>query len=146
MGDDEQLLQVATTASIACGFHAGDPVIMARTVALARRHGVAVGAHPGHLDLYGFGRRRITGEPPEGLATMIVYRPGALLTDTGEVVERALRIVEEGAVVSASGRVLPLPCDSLCVHGDTPGALAMARALRAALEAAGVTVAAFTAS
>jgi UPF0271 protein len=71
-------------------------------------------------------------------------RPGALLTDTGEVVERALRIVEEGAVVSASGRVLPLPCDSLCVHGDTPGALATARALRAALEAAGVTVAAFT--
>jgi UPF0271 protein len=237
MGDDEQLLQVVTTASIACGFHAGDPVIMARTVALARRHGVAVGAHPGHLDLYGFGRRRITGEPPEELATMVVYqvgalgaiaaregvrlghvklhgalsnaaavdealagavaeaicaldptlswlvpsgsemaaaaqrcglravhevfadrgyddagdllprdRPGALLTDTGEVVERALRIVEEGAVVSASGRVLPLPCDSLCVHGDTPGALATARALRAALEAAGVTVRSFAAS
>jgi UPF0271 protein len=237
MGDDEQLLQVVTTASIACGFHAGDPVIMARTVALARRHGVAVGAHPGHLDLYGFGRRRITGEPPEELATMVVYqvgalgaiaaregvrlghvklhgalsnaaavdealagavaeaicaldptlswlvpsgsemaaaaqrcglravhevfadrgyddagdllprdRPGALLTDTGEVVERALRIVEAGAVVSASGRVLPLPCDSLCVHGDTPGALATARALRAALEAAGVTVRSFAAS
>ncbi|HEY2703492.1 MAG TPA: 5-oxoprolinase subunit PxpA [Candidatus Dormibacteraeota bacterium] len=237
MGDDEQLLQVVTTTSIACGFHAGDPVIMARTVALARRHGVAVGAHPGTLDLYGFGRRRFSGEPPDELATMVVYqvgalgalaaregvrlrhvklhgalsnaaavdvdladavaeaicaldpllawlvpsgsemglaaqryglravhevfadrgydddgnlllrdRPGALLTDTGEVVERALRIVEAGAVVSVSGRVLPLRCDSLCVHGDTPGALATARGLRAGLEAAGVTVAAFGAS
>ena len=234
MGDDERLLEVVTTANVACGFHAGDPVIMARTVALARSHGVAVGAHPGHLDLYGFGRRRISGEPPDELATMVVYqvgalraiaaregvrlghvklhgalsnaaavdpllagavagairdldpglawlvpsgsemaaaaercglravhevfadrgyddegdllprdRPGALLTDTGEVVERALRIVEAGAVMSTSGRVLPLPCDSLCVHGDTPGALATARALRAALEAAGVMVASF---
>jgi UPF0271 protein len=235
MGDDEGLLEVVTTANVACGFHAGDPVIMARTVRLARQHGVAVGAHPGHLDLYGFGRRRIAGEDPAELATMVVYqvgalraiaeregvrlghvklhgalsnaaavdpvlagavaeaictcgpslawlvpsgsemsaaavrcglravhevfadrgydddgdlvargRPGALLVDTGEVVERALRIVEEGAVVSVSGRVLPLPCDSLCVHGDTPGALETARRLRAALESAGVTVAAFT--
>ncbi|HEX3604907.1 MAG TPA: 5-oxoprolinase subunit PxpA [Candidatus Dormibacteraeota bacterium] len=237
MGDDEGLLGVVTTANVACGFHAGDPLIMARTVALAREHGVAVGAHPGTLDLFGFGRRPIGGAPPAELATMVVYqvgalravaaragvrvghvklhgalsnaaavdatlasaiaeaicdvdptlawlvpsgsemaaaaracglravhevfadrgydddgdllardRPGAVLTDTGAVVERALRIVEQGAVLSASGRPLPLRCDSLCVHGDTPGALETTRVLRAALEHAGVRVAAFAAS
>lgn len=237
MGDDEGLLEVVTTANVACGFHAGDPLIMDRTVALAASRGVAVGAHPGTLDLHGFGRRPISGEPPAELATMVVYqvgalraiaarrgvrlrhvklhgalsnaaavdlalagavaeairdldptlcwlvpsgsemaaaaarcglravhevfadrgyddegdllprnRTGAVLTDAGEVVERALRILEEGAVVSASGRVVPLACDSLCVHGDTPGALAMARALRAGLESAGVEVAAFAPS
>ena len=78
MGDDEVLLEVVTTANVACGFHAGDPLIMRRTVAAAAARGVAVGAHPGLNDLWGFGRRQISGQRPEDLATMVVYQVGAL--------------------------------------------------------------------
>src|SRR5438128_2484641 len=59
IGDDQMLMSIITTANIACGFHAGDPATMSRTVALAKQHGVVVGAHPGVPDLLGFGRRYI---------------------------------------------------------------------------------------
>jgi UPF0271 protein len=78
MGDDEALLDVVTTVNIACGLHAGDPLIMARTVRLAAARGVGVGAHPGPNDLWGFGRRDLTGEPVEDLATLVSYQVGAL--------------------------------------------------------------------
>jgi UPF0271 protein len=65
MGNDEALIPLMTSVNIACGAHAGDPVVMRRTVELAARHGVAIGAHPGYPDLQGFGRRALTLSPGE---------------------------------------------------------------------------------
>lgn len=78
MGDDAALLAIVSSASIACGFHAGDPLIMHRTVQRALQQGVAIGAHPGFNDLQGFGRRRILGISHERLSADIVYQIGAL--------------------------------------------------------------------
>jgi UPF0271 protein len=75
-GDDEAMLSIVTSANVACGLHAGDPEIMARTFAIARERGVAVGAHPGFPDLWGFGRRRLpfsTGE----IERLVAYQIGA---------------------------------------------------------------------
>ncbi len=77
LGCDEDILEVVTSANVACGFHAGDPVIMDRTVALALAKGVAVGAHPGHHDLRGFGRRPIQA-PPEEVEADVLYQVAAL--------------------------------------------------------------------
>jgi UPF0271 protein len=78
IGDDARMLEIVTTANVACGFHAGDPVVMRRTIQLARAAGVAVGAHPSFMDLYGFGRRRISGERPEDLEAQLIYQIAAM--------------------------------------------------------------------
>lgn len=78
IGDDGQMLETVTTANVACGFHAGDPVVMRRTIRLARQAGVAVGAHPSFMDLIGFGRRRILGESPEDIEAQLVYQIAAM--------------------------------------------------------------------
>lgn len=77
LGNDEGVMPLVTTANIACGFHGGDPLVMAHTAALVREHGVAAGSHPGYPDLLGFGRRqyRLT---PEEAAAYIRYQTGAL--------------------------------------------------------------------
>ena len=75
--DDEAMLELVTSANVACGFHAGDPRTMDRTVALAAKHGVAVGAHPGHHDLRGFGRRAIASGADEVEAD-VIYQVGAI--------------------------------------------------------------------
>jgi 5-oxoprolinase (ATP-hydrolysing) subunit A len=77
IGDDDALLAVVTSANIACGFHAGDPVVMVRTVRTALEHGVAVGAHVGYPDLQGFGRRAMAIAPEE-LSACVTYQLGAL--------------------------------------------------------------------
>ncbi|MEJ5222986.1 MAG: 5-oxoprolinase subunit PxpA [Anaerolineales bacterium] len=77
LGDDAALMPFITSANIACGFHAGDPVVMQSTVRLAKRHGVAVGAHPGWPDLQGFGRREMTTAPDE-VEALVLYQVGAL--------------------------------------------------------------------
>ena len=77
LGDDDVLLPLITTASLACGFHGGDPVTMRETVATAVEHGVAVGAHPGLPDLLGFGRREMDVSP-EDLRAYVIYQAGAL--------------------------------------------------------------------
>lgn len=77
MGRDSEVMPHITSANVACGWHAGDPSVMDRTVALASRHGVAVGAHPGYPDLLGFGRRKLECSPEE-LTNYIVYQVGAL--------------------------------------------------------------------
>src|SRR5918912_3796824 len=77
LGDDEALLQVVTSANVACGFHAGDPVIMRRVCARAAERGVAIGAQVSYRDLAGFGRRRIDVDPAE-LTDEVVYQIGAL--------------------------------------------------------------------
>ena len=77
MGRDAELLEVVTSANLACGFHAGDPRTMLETIDLARAKGVAVGAHPGFPDLVGFGRREIQATPEEVYAD-VLYQIGAL--------------------------------------------------------------------
>jgi len=76
-GDDAQMLKIVTSANVACGFHAGDPEIMANTFRIAKENGVAVGAHPGFPDLWGFGRRRMEITPDELYADTI-YQIGAI--------------------------------------------------------------------
>ncbi|PXW64120.1 5-oxoprolinase subunit PxpA [Methylobacterium sp. B4] len=236
MGDDAALLDIVTSANVACGFHAGDPDIMVETVLAARARGVAVGAHPGFSDLRGFGRNRIQ-ESPKKIERDIAYQigalqacaalaggrvthvkahgalanltnedealagalaravagvdpslalvvmpglgaerageragltlvreiyadrayaedgtlaprssPGAVIHDAGEAASRVARMVGEGAVVTRGGRRLPVAIDTVCVHGDNPEALTMARAVRAGLEQAGLSLRPFAQS
>ncbi|WP_020187399.1 5-oxoprolinase subunit PxpA [Methylopila sp. 73B] len=235
-GDDGAMLDVVTSANVACGLHAGDPEIMASTFAMAKAKSVAVGAHPGFPDLWGFGRRRmpftaaeierlvayqvgaaqalaayaghrityvkahgalanlaaaerevadavakavkavdptlallaiaLTAQVPAGEAAGLAVhqeifadrgydeagqliargQPGALLQDADEAADRAIAMVEEGAIVTTSGARLKTPIRSICVHGDSDHAVAMARAVRERLRAAGVDLAAFAAA
>jgi len=231
LGHDAEMLDIVSSANVACGFHAGDPVVMAETVARARANRVDIGAHPSLLDLWGFGRRTIQGEAPEDVEKAVVYQIGALQAiavhgghrvthvkihgalnnmaaadlelaravargikavdrdlifvviagteleragialdlriarevyadrtyqDNGQLTprkqagavlhdgelaaRRVLQMVEEQAIRSVAGVKIPVSIDTICVHGDNPAAVGMARAVRAALERAGVTV------
>ncbi len=77
LGRDEDLMKHITAANVACGFHAGDPTVMANTIGAAKRHGVAVGAHPSLPDRQGFGRREMQLHPDE-LESLLTYQVGAL--------------------------------------------------------------------
>jgi 5-oxoprolinase (ATP-hydrolysing) subunit A len=219
MGDDEAMMPHITIANVACGFHASDPSVMARTVRLAKQHGVRVGAHPSLPDLQGFGRREMKMEPDE-LTNCIVYQVGALkgfldregmtlshvkphgslygmaarsdqvakavaeavkvfgvpvlgmagtmhekvyteaglefvseyyadlnYADDGALIitrehqavdselaaRRAAEAVESGKARSINGRPVAVRADSICVHSDTPNAIEVARAVRAAV-------------
>ena len=77
MGADAELLPLVTSANVACGFHGGDPTVIDRTVALAARLRLAIGAHPGHYDLRGFGRRPLA-VPPADIERDVLYQVGAL--------------------------------------------------------------------
>ncbi len=228
MGFDEEVIKHITSANIACGFHAGDPMWMRHTVDLALRHGVAIGAHPSFPDLNGFGRRNMVVSAEEAkndvtyqvgalqaftadkklqhvkphgamynmavndesLAQAICEsileidpdmilvalagsrwldiaedmglkvareifadralnadgtlvsrsQPGSVIHDTAEVVERSLRMVTEGKATAITGEQIDVQADSLCLHGDTPGAVEMAAALKRELEAADVEI------
>lgn len=227
MGEDQAMLEVVNSANIACGFHAGDPLVMRTTVRTARAAGVGLGAHPAYPDLQGFGRRpmkmaaaeleaaliyqigalagiaaaeggRLTHVKPHGalnnqacedaaLADTVARavrafdrnlillapalselltageraglqvaaevfadraytdagtlaprgEPGAVLHGPDAVVAHVQRLLDAGGIVATSGKRLPTAMHSICVHGDTPGAVDSARGLRAALEAAG---------
>ena len=78
IGDDAAMLDIVSSVNIACGFHAGDPCIMADTVNKARQRGLAIGAHPSFRDLHGFGRREIKGIPASELRNLMIYQVGAL--------------------------------------------------------------------
>ncbi len=231
LGHDAEMLEIVSSANVACGFHAGDPLVMAETVARARANQVDVGAHPSLLDLWGFGRRTIQGEDPADIEKAVVYQigalqaiarhaghrvthvkihgalnnmaaadpalagaiargikavdrdlifvviagtelervgaaadlriarevyadrsyqdngqltprksPGAVLHDADEAARRVLQLVEEQAIRSVNGVKIPVRVDTICVHGDNPAAVGMARAVRATLERAGVTI------
>jgi len=232
-GDDEALLDLVTSANVACGFHAGDPETMARTVAGALRRGVSIGAHVSYRDADGFGRRfidvaqtvlradvteqldalalacagagaRLAYVKPHGalyhavcthpgqaeavisailafdaslsilglpdtIATRLAaeagvttvveafadraYTPdgdlvprgtdGAVLHDPDLVADRVLELVTTGSVAAIDGTPVAIAARSICVHGDSPGAVAMARAVRFSLEAAGVSLVPF---
>src|SRR5437868_8982530 len=97
MGADAAILPHITSANIACGFHAGDPLGMARTVALAVQHGVAVGAHPGYPDLVGFGRRALDMAADE-LEAAVLYQIGALAALAGAQGVRLTHVKPHGAL------------------------------------------------
>ncbi len=235
LGDDAGMLELVSSANVACGFHAGDPATLLATCEQAVGRGVAIGAQVGYRDLAGFGRRfidvtpedltadvlyqlgaldglaraaggrvgylkphgalyntivhheaqaaavveavrRWPGEPlpvlglpgssflaqaeAAGLpvvreafadraytpqATLVSRRdPGAVLHDPAQIAARVVRLVTTGELVAQDGSTLAVQADSICLHGDTPGAVEMARQVRAALTEAGVTVRAFT--
>lgn len=97
MGADAEILALVTSASVACGFHAGDPVVMDRTVALAVRAGVALGAHPGHPDLRGFGRRALDAAPDE-IERDVIYQVGALQAFARAHGTRVVHVKPHGAL------------------------------------------------
>jgi 5-oxoprolinase (ATP-hydrolysing) subunit A len=117
MGDDAAMLGVVDSANVACGFHAGDPLVMRRTVATARQRGVSLGAHPSFPDLQGFGRRRIQMSTAE-VEAMLIYQIGALA---------ALARAEGSEVshVKPHGALNNMACE------DPPLAQAVARAVHA---------------
>jgi UPF0271 protein len=229
---DERLLRTITSGSIACGFHAGDPVVMRHTVRMAAAAGVSIGAHPGFPDLAGFGRREMNIEPRE-IADLVLYQIGALgaiakaegatlrhvkphgalynmsvrRADIAEAIARAaaefdqhlvlvglpgsallaagsglglrvaaeafadrsyeadgsltprhiagavsseperaaaraVRMVRDGEVTARDGSTFSVDVDTICVHGDAPGAAELAATVRARLEQAGIVIAA----
>lgn len=233
LGDDEALLAIVTSANIACGFHAGDPLTIRRACAGAVARGVAIGAQVSYRDLAGFGRREMD-VPPEELTAELLYQiaavdgiaraeggrvgyvkphgalyhrcardpvqaealaaaisaydkrlplltmpggetglaaaragltvvaeafadrayradgtlvprgqPGAVITDPAAAAARAASMVTSRTVRSVDGQQIPAEFRSFCVHGDTPGAVALAGAVRDALERAGAKVAPF---
>lgn len=230
LGLDREVLQYVSSANIATGWHAGDPLIMDDTVQTCKELGVAVGAHPGYPDLMGFGRRKMDVTPKEARAYMLYQlgamnafaaahgvpvqhmklhgafyntacvtphladaiidamesygrsvsimalsgsylartaldkglpviqevfadrgyteegtlvprnEPGAFIKDPKEALERILQMIEYGEVTTASGAVIPIVADSVCVHGDNPEAVQFVRQLREGLEQSGITV------
>lgn len=227
MGDDAAMLGLVNSANIACGFHAGDPQVMRRTLHAARRNGVSIGAHPAFPDLQGFGRRAMHIQPDE-LQAIVLYQlgalagmarvegltmthvkphgalsnmasedasmarnvvqaikafdpqlillapagsqleaaaqryglraageifadrsytdaghlmprsqPGAVLTQATDCVAHVLRMLDAGGIISQSGKRLAVSFHSLCVHGDSPHSVEIARAVREAVEQAG---------
>ncbi|MGW9413999.1 LamB/YcsF family protein [Arthrobacter cupressi] len=230
LGEDQDLLDIVSSANIACGFHAGDPDIMDRTVAECVRRGVGIGAHPSFPDLRGFGRRamdltaeevrtdtlyqlgalsafaayhgtRVSHIAPHGrlgnlVATRADYadavadaafradpslivlaqdgelaraaaerglgvaivgiadrayqpdgtlvprsQPGAVLHAPAVIVERTVRMVCEGVIETVAGTDVAIQADTVLLHGDNPGAVALARLIRKELTTAGVRIA-----
>ena len=105
MGNDPGLLPFVTSVNIACGFHAGDPITMDRTVEAALERGIRIGAHPSHLDLRGFGRREIDATPEE-VETDVLYQAGAL---RAFVESRGGRLWRERAYRAPSRIMYPAP-------------------------------------
>ncbi|KTC13576.1 LamB/YcsF family protein [Pseudomonas viridiflava] len=234
MGDDAAILEVVSSANVACGFHAGDPAGILRTLEAAAARDVAVGAHVAYPDLVGFGRRNmdvpaeqltadviyqigalqglarsagttvtyvkphgalyntIAGDPVQAAAVIQAIlridpqlklvclanskllgwardagltcvseafadraytaqgtlvsrsRPGAVLHDVELITARMLRLVRDGVIEAEDGSLIELEADSICVHGDSPGAVNIAHALKQRLLEAGVNIRAFT--
>lgn len=97
IGMDEEILKYVSSANVACGWHAGDPVVMEKTVALAKEFGTAVGAHPGFPDLMGFGRRNMVITPDEARA-YIKYQLGALMAFTTACGVKIQHVKPHGAI------------------------------------------------
>lgn len=233
MGQDIDVLPLVSSANVACGFHAGDPGTMRKTVAAAIGNGVAIGAHPGLPDLMGFGRRNMDITPQQAYDLVVVQvgalaataisqgsrlhhvkahgalynmavkdaalaralaqavhdidpslvfyalassdmariasevglkvahevfadrtyqpdgsltprsRPDAMIEDPQVSIRQVLRMVTEGRVTAVDGTEVEVRADTLCIHGDQPGAVVFAKSIRAALEEAGIRVGPF---
>lgn len=143
IGDDTALLDIVSSANLACGFHAGDPLIMARTVRLAAARGVDIGAHVGFPDRQGFGRRMMQIDTEE-LAAMIVYQLGALAGIAGAAGQRVTHMSFHGALgnLAAGDAALALPLVRAVADFD-PGLTIISsssHAIEAAAAAAGLRV------
>ncbi|OFY43583.1 MAG: lactam utilization protein LamB [Bacteroidetes bacterium GWF2_40_14] len=101
VGNDEAIMPYITSANIACGFHGGDPLTIEKTILLALKHGVAIGAHPGYHDLKGFGRQPMTLTPGE-LRTSILYQVGALKSMTIALGGRLRHVKPHGAMYNSA--------------------------------------------
>lgn len=100
MGADEEMLEIVTSANIACGFHAGDPQVMTNTVQACLKNRVSIGAHPGFNDLNGFGRRRIADPDHQQVAASIVYQIGALAAIAGSCNTQVTHVKLHGALAN----------------------------------------------
>jgi len=145
MGDDEALLRIVTSANIACGFHAGDPLVMHRTMTAAVQHSVGIGAHPGYQDLWGFGRRPIAGEVPEEVGRSVIYQTGAAQAMARVVGGRVAHMKLHGALANLAMVDRPLAAGiAAAIHALDPAFVVMAMpgsALEAAAVELGLTVA-----
>src|SRR6266849_3813454 len=142
-GHDDELLALVTSANIACGFHAGDAETMRRSIETARDHKVAVGGHPSLFDRENFGRKELSVRPDEIFADRNYLSDGslvprtrsdALLHDPEEAAARVVRMLRDGRVKSVDGADVDVRAETVCVHGDTPGAVDFARVLKSRLE------------
>ncbi|MEQ1650555.1 MAG: 5-oxoprolinase subunit PxpA, partial [Hyphomicrobiaceae bacterium] len=98
MGDDAAMLGIVSTANVACGWHAGDPMVMYRTCEIAKKNGVAVGAHPSFNDREGFGRRVIRGDSMADIEKMVAYQIGALQAVAKMVGHKVTHVKPHGAL------------------------------------------------
>jgi UPF0271 protein len=103
LGEDEKIIPYITSANIACGFHGGDPVVMEKTVRLAKSHNVAVGAHPGYPDLIGFGRRKIDTVRGE-IKNYVLYQIGAIAAFAGAAGVELQHVKLHGALYNLAAR------------------------------------------
>ncbi|KKY25394.1 putative lactam utilization protein [Diplodia seriata] len=130
-GPDEELIPLIDHANVACGFHAGDPLIMSATVRLCAQHRIAIGAHPGLPDIQGFGRREMSLTPAELTAMTRPWTPE-------ETRKHVTEQVYEGAVTAVTGEKIDLPLGdhevSLCCHSDSPGCMEIVKAARAIVD------------
>ncbi len=153
LGDDDTMLGIVTSANVACGFHAGDPAGLLRVCRSAAERGVRIGAQVSYHDLAGFGRRFID-VAPEDLVADVVYQIGALqaiahacgstvcyVKPHGALHNTIVTNREQGAAID--GTQLSVSVESVCVHGDSPGAVQIATAVRDHLKAAGTEFRAF---
>lgn len=128
MGDDAAMLALIASANLACGFHAGDPLVMRRTLKLAHAHGVSVGAHPAYPDLQGFGRRAMA-MPADELEAAIIYQIGALMGLAGAEATTVSHVKPHGALSNAASADLAV-ARSVCraVLAVDPGLILLAPA------------------
>lgn len=139
LGMDEEILKYVSSANIACGWHAGDAVVMDRTVALAKRYGTAIGAHPGFPDLVGFGRRNMAVTPAEAKA-YVKYQLGALMAFAAAAGLKVAHVKPHGALynMAAVDHALALAmCEA--VYEVDPSIVFMGLANSEMIRAAGET-------
>jgi len=122
-GNDEAILEVVSSANIACGFHAGDPLEMKKVVQFAVKKGVGIGAHPGFQDLQGFGRRRILGIPNDELQAMIIYQIGALQAITASEGTRVRHVKFHGALNNMTCEIHDMAAACIAAVKSLPDAL-----------------------
>ena len=129
MGRDSDMLQLVGSANVACGFHAGDPLVMRQTVATAKRHGVSIGAHPSFPDLQGFGRRRMELKPAE-LEALVVYQIGALQGVAAAEGHRVTHVKVHGALSNLASEDIALArCVARAVRAVSADLILLAPAL-----------------
>lgn len=103
LGMDENVMKYISSANIACGMHAGDPLVMRDTISLAVKYGVSVGAHPGYPDLQGFGRRNMVMSPAE-VKAYVIYQVGALIAFAGAAGVKVAHVKPHGAMYNMAAK------------------------------------------